>query len=43
MILIRQKVAAYVLALAFLISSDFLLAQVLPDQVWLHGINDFIG
>ena len=29
--------------LAFLFSSGILIAQVLPDQIWLHGINDFIG
>ena len=43
MILLRQKTTACQLALTFLFSSGFLLAQVLPDQIWLHGINDFIG
>lgn len=43
MILIRQKIAAFQLALTFLFSSGILLGQILPDQIWLHGINDFPG
>lgn len=43
MILIRQKITAFRSVLASLFLPGFLLAQVLPDQIWFHGINDFTG
>jgi len=43
MIQTLQKRTALRQVLALLFLPGFLFAQVLPDQTWLHGINDFIG
>ncbi|MFN0215084.1 MAG: T9SS type A sorting domain-containing protein [Saprospiraceae bacterium] len=40
---IQQSMTILRLLLSFLFLPSLLFSQVLPDQIWLHGINDFPG